>query len=158
LTTEGAAGGDGGTVLARYARSLTGAAARWGDEAAGGSPASGSGRSGGSGGRAFTSRERSHQVVDEVPGRGVSGPYRLTRAPLVENSERVEVVVRDRNHAAVVLSADVRQRFADYALDPLTGDLLFRAPVPSLDAALNPVSVRVTYEIPDGAGAAWVHG
>src|SRR6185503_19463551 len=81
---------------------------------------------------------------------------RLTRAPLVENSERVEVLVRDRDQPAVVISAELRQRFTDYALDPLSGELVFRSPVPSFDAELNPVSVRVTYEIEDATGAAWV--
>jgi len=138
--------------LANYARSLTGAVATWGgDNAPGGVPA-------GTSGRAFTSRERSRQVIDELPGRGVSGPYRLTRTPLVENSERVEVLVRDRDQPAVVRSTELRQRFTDYELDPLTGELLFRSPVPSFDAGLNPVSVRVTYEIGDATGAAWVSG
>ena len=138
--------------LANYARSLTGAAVTWGDD---GSPG---GVPKGTSGHAFTSRERSRQVIDELPGRGVSGPYRLTRTPVVENSERVEVLVRDRDQPAVVISTELRQRFTDYALDPLTGDLVFRSPVPSFDAALNPVTVRVTYEIEDATGAAWVSG
>jgi hypothetical protein len=136
--------------LANYARSLTGAVATWGGD--NGAP----GRAGS--GRAFTSRERSRQVIDELPGRGVSGPYRLTRAPLVENSERVEVLVRDRDQPAVVISTELRQRFTDYELDPLSGELLFRSPVPSFDAELNPVIVRVTYEIGDATSAAWVNG
>jgi uncharacterized repeat protein (TIGR01451 family) len=138
--------------LANYARSLTGAVATWDGDAAPGGVRSGMS------GRAFASRERSRQVIDELPGRGVSGPYRLSRAPLVENSERVEVLVRDRDQPAVVISAELRQRFTDYALDPLSGELVFRSPVPSFDAELNPVSVRVTYEIEDATGAAWVSG
>ncbi len=137
--------GGNGRSLANFARSLTGAGVWWGDEH--------------TGGRAFTSREHSRHAIDELPGRGVSGPYQLTHTPLLENSERVEIVVRDRDQPAVVLSSETRARFTDYELDPLSGRLLFRAPVPSLDADLNPVSVRVTYEVPDGGGeAAWVHG
>jgi uncharacterized repeat protein (TIGR01451 family) len=146
LTTggSGVANGSLAPSLANYVRSLTGAAAAWGDEARGF--------------RAFTSRERSRHVVDELPGRGVSGPYQLTRAQIVENSERVEVLVRDRDQPAVVRSSELRQRFTDYELDPLSGRLLFRAPVPSFDAAMNPVVIRVSYEVPDGGPAAWVHG
>ena len=136
--------GSSGRSLANYARSLTGAAASWGDAA--------------TGGRAFTSRERSRRSLDELPGRGVSGPYQLSHAPLIENSERVEVLVRDRDQPAVVLSSEVKQRFTDYELDPLTGRLLFRSPVASFDALLNPVSVRVTYEVPEGGDPSWVHG
>ncbi len=144
LTTGGTGTAGGGPALGNYARSLTGAAAAWGGEARGG--------------RAFTSREGSRSVVDELPGRGVSGPYLLTRSPIVEQSERVEVLVRLRDQPAVVLSSEVKQRFTDYELDPLTGRLLFRVPVPSLDAAMNPVSVRVTYEVEGGGPPAWVHG
>src|SRR5204863_8372865 len=74
------------------------------------------------------------------------------------NRERVEVLVRDRDQPAVVISTELRQRFTDYELDPLTGELLFRSPVPSFDAELNPVTVRVTYEIGDATGTAWVNG
>jgi uncharacterized repeat protein (TIGR01451 family) len=143
----GAPGGMAGGAspsLSQYARSLTGAAALWGDERRGL--------------RAFTSRERSRAVVDEIPARGVSGPYLLSRAPILEQSERVEVLVRRRDQPAVVVSSEVRQRFTDYELDPLTGGLLFRAPVPSLDPGLNPVSIRVTYEVRGGGEPAWVHG
>ena len=130
-------------TLGNYSRSLTGANAGW--------------TLGGATVTAFTSRTRSQRVTDELPGNGTSGPYRLTRTPLVENSERVEIVVRDRAQPALVVSTSSRQRFVDYEVDPVTGRLLMRAPVPSVDADLNPVSVRVTYESGD-APAAWVHG
>ncbi len=137
-------GTEPGPSLARYARTLTGAEARYGE-----------GRTRVSG---FSSRQRSRRTVEELPARGISGPYRLSRAPMVENSERVELVVRDRAQPAVVLRATVQQRFVDYELDPLTGGLVFRAPVASVDAALDPVSIRVTYEVEAGGEPAWVHG
>jgi len=137
-------GGAGDRSLGNYSRSLTGTAAHWT----------------GSAGTldAFTSRDRSAQVVDELRGEGTSGPYQLTRRPMLENSERVEIVVRDRSHPAVILSTTAKQRFTDYEIEPVTGRLLMRAPVPSLDPDLNPVYVRVTYEVAGGAGPAWVHG
>jgi hypothetical protein len=49
-------------------------------------------------------------------------------------------------------------RFADYTVEAFTGRLLFRRPVPSLDAGLNPVSIRVTYETESGADEFWVAG
>lgn len=137
-------GAEPGPSLARYARTLTGAEARYGE-----------GRTRVS---AFTSRQRSRRAVDELPGRGISGPYRLTRSPVVANSERVEIVVRDRAQPAVVLRATLQQRFTDYELDPLTGRLLFRSPIPTLEASLDPVSIRVTYEVEEGGEPAWVHG
>jgi hypothetical protein len=35
----------------------------------------------------------------------------------------------------------------DYEFEPFNGQILFRAPVPSVDDQLNPVSIRVTYEV-----------
>ena len=107
----------------------------------------------------FASQGRLRQVVDELPGRGISGPYALTRAAGLINSERVELVVRDRNQPSVILSRKALARFADYTVETGTGRLIFRSPVPSVDANLNPVSVRVTYEAEDGASDAfWVYG
>lgn len=137
-------GGAGARTLGNYSRSLTGSAARWANETSSFS--------------AFTSRDRSSRAVDELRGEGTSGPYRLTRLPMLENSERVEIIVRDRAQPAIVRAATVKQRFTDYEIEPLTGRVLMRAPVPSMDADLNPVYVRVTYEVAGGAAPAWVHG
>ncbi len=131
-------------VLGHYSRSLTGVSSHW--------------RLGAAQLSGFTSRERTHRTVEEMGGTGTSGPYVLAHPPIVENSERVEIVVRDRVQPAVVLSATTRERFTDYELDPLTGRLIFRSPVPSVDADLDPVSVRVTYERRDGGEPAWVNG
>jgi uncharacterized repeat protein (TIGR01451 family) len=139
-----ATGGSGARTLGNYSRSLTGANARW---ANGNSWLAG-----------FTSKDRSARAVDELRGEGTSGPYHLTRLPMVVNSERVEIIVRDRAQPAIIRSSSTLQRFTDYEVEALTGRLLLRAPAPSLDADLNPVYVRVTYEVEGGADAAWVHG
>jgi large repetitive protein len=107
---------------------------------------------------AFTSRDRSHERLDELTGLGVSGPYQLTAAPILENSERVEILTRDRDQPSVVLRTESRARFTDYEIDPLTGRIVFKAPVPSYDADLNPVSVRVQYQVGDGGDPFWVSG
>jgi hypothetical protein len=107
----------------------------------------------------FASQGRIRQAVDELPGRGISGPYTLTRAQGLINSERVEIITRDRNQPSVILSRVALTRFADYTIEPLTGRLIFRAPVPSADANLNPVSIRVSYETESaGSDNFWVYG
>ncbi|HYM82234.1 MAG TPA: hypothetical protein VEY91_12595 [Candidatus Limnocylindria bacterium] len=106
----------------------------------------------------FGSRERGRRRVDELPGRGVSGPYLLPVAPLVENSEQIEILTRDRNQPSVVLGARPLVRFSDYTLETLTGRLLFKAPVASFDADLNPVSIRVSYDVEHGGPAYWIAG
>ncbi|MEO5988890.1 MAG: carboxypeptidase-like regulatory domain-containing protein [Candidatus Eisenbacteria bacterium] len=133
-----------GRSLANFGRSLTGAEARWSAD--------------GHTVRAFSSRTRTTRAVEELRGKGISGPYALARAPLVENSERVEILVRDRSQPALVISARTQQRFTDYEIEPVTGRLLFRFPIPSVTAELEPVSIRVTYETETGGEPVWVQG
>jgi uncharacterized repeat protein (TIGR01451 family) len=94
----------------------------------------------------YAARTGIRQFVEELPGRGLSGPYLLTRLPLI-NSERVELITRDRNQPSLILKQRPMQRFADYVQESGTNRLVFRAPVPSLDEQFNPISVRVTYEV-----------
>ena len=136
-------------VLGRYSRALTGVQGRW--------------QTGGEKDdriqlQAFASKDSLRQVVDELPGRGISGPYSLRYANGVTGSERIELIVRDRNAPSVVLQITPLVRFVDYDFEPFSGRLLFKAPVPSLDANLNPVSIRAIYEVEDGGARYWVYG
>ncbi|GAB3491403.1 hypothetical protein GCM10027399_09380 [Curvibacter fontanus] len=107
---------------------------------------------------AFVSRDSTRQVVEEIPANGTSGPYALKLANLIVNSERVEIVTRDRNQPAVVIKTVPQTRFADYELEAFSGRILFRAPVASVDADLNNQFVRVTYEVEQGGESFWVMG
>ncbi|NOT33722.1 MAG: hypothetical protein HOP12_06065, partial [Candidatus Eisenbacteria bacterium] len=107
---------------------------------------------------AFSSRERARAQVEEIAGLGTSGPYRLAGAPVVPNSEHIEIVVRDRDQPAVVRSVKSYARFVDYELDDQRGELTFKSPVPSFDSELHPVFVRASYEREGGGEPAWVSG
>ena len=109
-------------------------------------------------GNVFASRDSSRQVVEEVPARGISGPYVLKISQIVENSEKVEILLRDRDQPSVILSATPQSRFSDYEIETLTGRILFKAPIPSIDANLNPISIRITYEVDQGGQEFWVAG
>ena len=106
----------------------------------------------------FASRDSTRQIVEEIPGNGTSGPYNLTKPGLLENGERVEIITRDRNQQSVILKSVDQSRFSDYGIDATTGRILFRAPIPSLDENLNPIFVRITYEIDQGGDKYWVAG
>ena len=138
------AGSGGARVLGQYARTQTGL--RWHNETAGRVI------------NAFVSRDAVKQVIDEFSGRGVSGPYSVSNPNGLSNSERVEIVVRDRNQPAVVLRTTSLARFSDYEFEPFSGKILFKAPVPSVDEFGNPVSIRVTYEIEQGGPKFWLTG
>lgn len=108
---------------------------------------------------AFALYDSVTQVVNELPGRGVSGPYAVSNPQGgIQNSEKVELLVRDRNQPSVILSVTPMSRFADYVFEPFSGQLLFTQPVPTVDANLNPVSIRVTYEVDQGGDKFWTAG
>ena len=107
---------------------------------------------------AFASRDTTRQVVEELRANGTSGPFQLGTQGALINSETVEIVTRDRNQPALVLSTVPQSRFSDYEIEVLTGRILFKAPVPSVDRNLNPVFVRVTYEVDQGGEQFWVVG
>jgi hypothetical protein len=107
---------------------------------------------------AYASRTTSQQVVEEQPARGTSGPYYVTNLNGIRNSEKVEILTRDRSQPSVILSDQIMTRFVDYTFDPFSGQVLFMSPVPTLDANFNPLSIRITYEVDAGGSAYYVAG
>ena len=106
----------------------------------------------------FASRDSTRQIIDEFPANGTSGPFKLSRAGGLVNSEKIEILTRDRNQPAIVIRTLPLLRFSDYELEPLTGRILLKAPAPSLDENLNPISIRITYEVDQGGQEFWVAG
>ncbi|MEZ4417320.1 MAG: SdrD B-like domain-containing protein [Gemmatimonadota bacterium] len=135
---------DPASQLGRYARTLSGALQQYSSDRMSL--------------RTFASRDRFQQVVDELPALGISGPYALSRADGLLNSERVELVTRDRTQPGVILDVVPLQRFTDYTIEPFSGRLIFKRPIPSVDERLNPISIRVTYESETGGARYWVYG
>jgi hypothetical protein len=106
----------------------------------------------------YGTQDDSNQVVEEIPALGLSGPYFTSRGNLIRNSEKVELITRDRNQPSVIIKAVPQARFSDYAFEPFTGRILFSAPVASLDEKLNPVFIRITFEVAQGGESFWVVG
>ena len=106
----------------------------------------------------WASHDTSRQIIEEVPANGTSGPYFFRTADGIVNSEKVEIVTRDRDQQAIILQSVPMSRFTDYEFEPFSGRILFKAPVASLDPNLNPVFVRVTYEVDQGGDKFWVYG
>ncbi len=106
----------------------------------------------------FASHASQQQVTDEFSANGTSGPFTLRSAPILENSERVEVIVRSRNQPSLIVRRTPLQRYSDYSLDPIRGELMLRRPVSSIDEDFNPVSIQVTYEVEQDGPAHWITG
>jgi hypothetical protein len=119
-----------------YNRSLTGLTGRWMINEATGSHISG-----------FTSHDSLNQLVDEVNANGTSGPYSISRNDALEGSEKVELIVRDRNNPGRVIQQRSLARLSDYTFDPFSGRILLNGPLSSTDAQGNPQSLRISYEV-----------
>ncbi len=98
----------------------------------------------------WASSDSLKQVVEEYRGNGTSGPFRVRLNSGIENSEKVEVITRDRNQLGVVLDVKALSRFDDYAFEPFSGAVLLKSPVATVDANGNPMYLRITYEVDQG--------
>ncbi|WP_431094711.1 SdrD B-like domain-containing protein [Polaromonas aquatica] len=97
----------------------------------------------------FSSRTSTTQLVQEFRANGTSGPFRLNINGVV-NSQQVDILTRSRSQASVIINDTPLTQFTDYEIEPLSGQLLLKSPVPSVDADLNPVFVRVSYSVDSG--------
>jgi hypothetical protein len=112
---------------------------------------------GGLTGNVFATRDTLRQVVEEIASQG-SGPYGLRNNGVLEGSEKVEVLVRDRLQPSRILSVRALLRLVDYTFEPFSGRILLTSFLPSVDPDLNPVSLRVTYEVDQGGDEFWIVG
>jgi uncharacterized repeat protein (TIGR01451 family) len=106
----------------------------------------------------FASYTNTTQVIDELPANGTSGPYQMSQRNPVANSQRVDIITRDRNQPSLVIADQPLTQFTDYAVEAFSAQILLKAPVPSVDANLNPIYIRVVYEVSDGGPSYWVGG
>ncbi len=95
---------------------------------------------------AFAAETNQTFMKDEIAADGTSGPYRLDAAPLVRSSEVITIETRDRFRPDEILSTTVMNRYVDYEIDYVTGELFFRQPVAVTDDGFNPNVIVVDYE------------
>jgi uncharacterized repeat protein (TIGR01451 family) len=124
------------TELSRYSRTLTGLKTDYAGEHFGYS--------------AFAAQSDQGFVKDEIQGDGTSGLYRLSRRPLIVNSDKIRLEIRDRLRSEVVLESRPLARYLDYSIDYLNGTLFFKQPVPSRDQNFNPILIVAEYEVING--------
>lgn len=108
-------------------------------------------------GNLFVFQDTLRNVVEEFSSQG-SGPYGLRNSAVVEGSEKVEVVVRDRAQPARIVSVRALARLIDYSFEPFSGRILLSQFLPALDDDLNPVSLRISYEVDQGGDPYWTVG
>ncbi|MFS0772134.1 hypothetical protein [Sphingomonas sp. 1P08PE] len=120
------------TRLGRYSRTLNGAKAAY--------------QNGALTITAFGAHTDERYGRDEIPGNGLSGPYRLSGRDIVPNSDKLRIEVRDRFRSERIVASTPMTRHIDYDIDPVAGTIRFREPVLTRDAQLNPIFIVVDYE------------
>lgn len=95
---------------------------------------------------AFAAQQSDARNSEEIRGNGTAMLFTLNGAPIVSNSEVIERIVRSRANPGLVLSSQTLTRNTDYFINPTTGLLSFSDTVASVDADLNPVFLRISYD------------
>ena len=98
----------------------------------------------------FAARAEESRRSEEIPGNGTALLFRLSNAPIVANSEVVEIITFDRENPGLIIASRRLTRFGDYNIDSISGEISFAEVIPTFDADLNPIFVRVTYDEENG--------
>ncbi len=130
--------------LGNYARTVTGAQGHVEDERGYGN--------------AFATYENLRVAIEEYSTNGTSGPFAVRNSAAVINSEKVELITRDRNNVSVILRSVPFAPLIDYVFEPFSGRILLTRPIPSRDERGNPLSLRITYEVDQGGDPFWLYG
>ncbi len=85
-------------------------------------------------------------IQDELRANGTSGFYFLSHYPLLENSEKIRIEVRDRFQSEKIVRIDYYSVNKDYDINYLDGSILFKQPILAFDENFNPRHIVVTYE------------
>ena len=96
--------------------------------------------------RAFVTETDQVIYQEELRAEGTSGFYFLSNCPLVENSEKIRIEVRDRYQTEKILRIEYKQINRDYEVNYMDGSILFKEPIPATDEFFNPVIIVVSYE------------
>ncbi len=99
---------------------------------------------------AFAAETSQGFVRDEIAADGTSGPYRLSGAPLVRNSEIITIETRGRLRPDEIVGVRTLVRWVDYEIDYVSGEVIFRHPVDVSDISFNPNIIVASYETQGG--------
>ena len=107
---------------------------------------------------AFAINDSLKQVVEEYRANGTSGPFAVRNNNAIENSEKIEIVVRDKNQNGNIVQVTQLRRFDDYSFEPFSGRILFKQAIPALTPNGDPQSIRISYEVDQGGEKFWTLG
>jgi hypothetical protein len=94
----------------------------------------------------FFANTTQDETEDNFSGQGISGPFYLTKTPVLEYTERIRIETRDKNKSDTVLNTRYLIRDEDYSVEYDNGRIFFHEPIPSYDENNDPVYIIVRYE------------
>jgi hypothetical protein len=95
--------------------------------------------------------------VQEFPADNTTGPFQLSRTPIVIGSEFVTLEERDKNSTTRVLNSEVQTRGVDYFINYEEGKITFVTPIAKETFNRNPNYIVVRYQFEQiGAGNEYV--
>lgn len=106
----------------------------------------------------FAANQDNLRSTEEIPGNGTALNFQVKGAPLVRNSDIVEVITRDKANTGLLIKTEKLERLRDYSIDELTGRITFHKVIPTVDDNLNPMFVRVSYDQADPTNTYLVTG
>lgn len=83
---------------------------------------------------------------EEIPGANKSGPYYLSKAPLIEDSEHIRIITRDKDDLSVIIREEEKKINEDYMIDYVEGKVIFNEPIYKEDEDRNLIFIAVNYE------------
>ena|GEM_PF-5228377 len=84
--------------------------------------------------------------VQEFKADNTTGPYQLSRSPVVVESEFVTIEERDKNSPTRIVNTSVQTRGVDYFINYEEGEITFVTPVPKESFNRNPNYIVVRYQ------------
>ncbi|EAS66543.1 hypothetical protein VAS14_14539 [Photobacterium angustum S14] len=85
--------------------------------------------------------------VDFIDGNGTAMFYKIGTSDIVRHSDTVSLLTYDRNSPGLILEEVKLVRYIDYTIDYFSGDITFNRVIPTYDSALNPMRVRIAYDV-----------
>jgi uncharacterized repeat protein (TIGR01451 family) len=106
----------------------------------------------------FVAEDNQRYGREEIAADGTTGPFQITGAPIVRYSEKLRVETRGRYSPDKVLTSYSLNRFSDYEIDFLTGQIILRLPLDATDFDFNPNVLIVEYETAENAERTLTYG
>jgi hypothetical protein len=108
--------------------------------------------------KAFATLNNRSMQMDEIRGEGISGYYYLSASRITLNSDKIRLETRDRYHPEQIIESEEKTRYIDYDINYMDGTLMFKQPVPAVDASGNPVTIVALYEYETGTAQSLISG